>query len=73
MIGISNPNELAEVIAASQVAQAKIKAMGLAISSQEIEKMGGWGTYAACLTPYIKEFGIEEARRMVSRGSIPPA
>ena len=65
--GLLDPTRPAQSRAEAAIAQAKIKAMGIAPSDREIDGAGGWSVYAARLIPYIKEFGIEHAQRMVAR------
>ena len=65
--GLLDPTRPAQSRAEAAIAQAKIQAMGLAPSDREIDEAGDWSVYAARLIPYIKEFGIEQAQRMVAR------
>ena len=65
--GLLDPTRPAQSRAEAAIAQAKIKAIGIAPSDREIDGAGGWSVYAAQLIPYIKEFGIEHAQRMVAR------
>ena len=65
--GLLDPTRPAQFRAEAAIAKAKIQAMGIAPSDREIDEAGDWSVYAARLIPYIKEFGIEQAQRMVAR------